>query len=107
MIGYGFSGLMLFIAAFAPSRWMAVAALSLSIACLMSAESSFWSSAVYLAEGPVGLLSGIMNTAGILGGIVSTSLVPVLAQHLGWGAALGSGTIMALACAGLWAFVHQ
>lgn len=107
MIGYGTSGLMLFIAAFAPSRWMAVAALSLSIACLMAAESSFWSSAVYLADGPVGLLSGMMNTAGILGGIVSTSLVPVLAQHLGWGAALGSGTIMALACAGLWAFVDQ
>lgn len=107
MAGYGTSGIMLFIAAFAPSRSIAVAALSLSIACLMSAESSFWSSAVYLSEGPVGLLSGIMNTAGILGGIVSTSLVPVLAQHLGWGAALGSGTFMALMCAGLWAFVRD
>ncbi len=107
IIGYGISGVMLFMAAFAPSRWMAVAALSLSIACLMSAESSFWSSAVYLSEGQVGLLSGIMNTAGILGGIISTSLVPVLAQHLGWGAALGSGTLMALACAGLWAFVRH
>lgn len=107
MIGYGVSGLMLFIAAFAPSRGIAVAALSLSIACLMSAESSFWSSAVHLAEGPVGLLSGIMNTAGIVGGIVSTSLVPVLAQSFGWGAALASGTLMALVCTGFWAFVRD
>ena len=107
MIGYGMSGLMLFIAAFAQSRLIAVASLSLSIACLMSAESSFWSCAVYLAEGPVGLLSGIMNTAGILGGIASTSLVPVFAQHLGWGVALGSATLMASACACLWAFVRN
>ena len=105
MIGYGVSGMMLFLAAFAHSRVIAVGALSLSIACLMSAESSFWSSAVYLAQGPVGLLSGIMNTAGILGGVVSTSMTPVIAQHFGWGAALGSGTLMALTCACLWAFV--
>ena len=51
MIGYGVSGLMLFLAAYASSCSIAVGALSLSIACLMSAESSFWSSAVYLAEG--------------------------------------------------------
>ena len=91
MIGYGLSGAMLFLAAYAPSRLIAVGALSLSIACLMSAESSFWSSAVFLADGPVGILSGMMNTAGIVGGIASTSLVPVLARNFGWGAALGIG----------------
>ena len=107
MVGYGLSGLMLFVAAYAHSRSVAVGALSLSIACLMSAESSFWSSAVYLADGPVGLLSGIMNTAGILGGIASTSLVPVIAEHLGWRAALGSGTAMALLCVAIWAFLMK
>ncbi len=105
--GYTLSGLMLYLAAYAPSRSIAVGALSLSIASLMSAESSFWSSAVHLAEGPVGVLSGIMNTAGIAGGIVSTSLTPILAQRFGWGAALGSGTAMALVCAALWAFVGE
>jgi len=104
---YGLSGLMLFVAAYARSRSLAVASLSLSIASLMSAESSFWSSAVYLAEGPVGLLSGIMNSAGIAGGIVSTSLVPVLAQHFGWAVALGSGTAMAMFCVCVWAFVSE
>lgn len=107
MIGYGLSGLMLFLAAYARSRSIAVGGLSLSIACLMGAESSFWSSAVALAEGPVGALSGIMNTAGIVGGIVSTSLVPILAQRFGWGTALGSGTAMALICACLWAAVRE
>lgn len=107
MSGYGFSGIMLFLAAYSASRRVAVAALSVSIACLMGAESSFWSSAVYLAEGPVGILSGVMNTAGILGGIASTSLVPVIAQKFGWTAALGTGTAMALACAALWMFVSD
>jgi MFS transporter, ACS family, glucarate transporter len=105
--GYGFSGVMLFLAAYSASRWMAIAALSLSIASLMGAESSFWSSAVYLAEGPVGVLSGVMNTAGILGGIVSTSLVPILAQRFGWAAAFGTGTVMAFACALLWLFASD
>ena len=107
MIGYGLSGAMLFLAAYAPWRSISVGALSLSIACLMSAESSFWSSAVYLAEGRVGVLSGIMNTTGIAGGIISTSITPVLAQRFGWGTALGSGTLMAFLCAGLWIFVSE
>ncbi|HEY3626484.1 MAG TPA: MFS transporter [Terracidiphilus sp.] len=107
MTGYGLSGAMLFLAAYAPSRSIAVGALSLSIACLMSAESSFWSSAVHLADGPVGLLSGTMNTAGIIGGIISTSLIPVLSQKFGWVVALGSGSLMALVCVVLWAFVSD
>jgi ACS family glucarate transporter-like MFS transporter len=107
MTGYGLSGIMLFLAACVRSRSLAVAALSLSIAFLMSAESSFWSSAVYLAEGPVGFLSGVMNTAGILGGIVSTSLVPVLTERFGWTIALGSGSVMALACVGLWTTISN
>jgi MFS transporter, ACS family, glucarate transporter len=107
MIGYGISGGMLFLAAYADSRWLAVGGLSLSIAALMAAESSFWSSAVHLAQGPVGLLSGIMNTAGIVGGIISTSLTPLLVQRFNWGVALASGTAMALLCVALWSLVKN
>ena len=43
-----------------------------------------------------------MNTAGILGGIASTLLVPILVKHFGWLAALGSGAVMAILCTVLW-----
>jgi MFS family permease len=57
---------------------------------------------VYIAGEHAGAASGFMNTAGILGGIASTLLVPVLVQHFGWLAALGSGAVMAIFCSGLW-----
>lgn len=102
MLGYGASGILLFVAAGASSRIMAVAALCISVGALYFAESAFWTAAVYIAGAHAGAASGVMNTAGILGGIASTLLVPLLVQHFGWLAALGSGAAMALFCSALW-----
>jgi ACS family glucarate transporter-like MFS transporter len=102
MIGYGVSGVLLFTAALAAGRNVSVAALCLSIGGLYFAEPAFWATAVHISGENVGASSGLMNTAGILGGIVSTSLVPVLVQHFGWITALGSGAMVALACSGAW-----
>lgn len=107
IVGYLLSGGLLFAAAWAGSRTIAVAALSISIAALMTSESSFWSSASYLAGANVGLLSGVMNTVGILGGIASTLLVPFLVQRFGWMPALATGSVMALFCSVLWVGVRE
>lgn len=106
-IGYAASGGLLFVAAAAARPWVSVAALSFSIAALMAAEAGFWSYAAYLGRDHVGLLSGVMNTAGILGGIVSTSLVPVIVRWAGWVPALGSGTIVAFGCTVTWLFIRE
>ncbi len=102
MIGYGVSGVLLFTAALAGGRNASVAALSLSIGGLYFAEPAFWATAVHISGENVGASSGLMNTAGILGGIVSTSFVPILVQHFGWITALASGAVVALACTGAW-----
>jgi ACS family glucarate transporter-like MFS transporter len=107
MVGYALTGLLLFLAAYADAAWLSVAALSLSIAFLMAAESSFWASATYLGGANVGTLSGVMNGAGVLGGIISTSLVPILVQRFGWVTALGSGTIMGLFCVFVWIAIRE
>jgi ACS family glucarate transporter-like MFS transporter len=106
-IGYTASGVLLFVAAAAAQPWLSVAALSCSIAALMAAEAGFWSYAAYLGQEHVGLLSGVMNTAGILGGIASTSLVPVIVGHGGWLEAFASGTVIALMCPVTWLFIHE
>lgn len=107
MTGYSLSGLLLFLAAYSAVAWISVAALSLSIAFLMSAESSFWASATHLGGANVGTLSGVMNAAGVLGGILSTSLVPLLVEHFGWLTAFASGTLMGLFCVVVWTAIRE
>jgi MFS transporter, ACS family, glucarate transporter len=105
MTGYMLSGILLLIAAQAHSRLSAVLALCISLASLYLAESSFWTTATAIAGTSAGAVSGFMNTIGIVGGIVSNALVPVLLKHYGhegWIMAFGSGTGMGFFCAALW-----
>ena len=102
MTGYGLTGIMLFIAAGSSNRTLAVATICLSVGFLMSCEPSFWSTAVYLGGENAGAISGLMNSAAIVGGIVSTSLMPILVKHFGWLVALSSGAAMAIVCTLLW-----
>ena len=102
MLGYSASGLLLFAAAYSAQRIVCIAALCLSVGFLMAAESPFWACATYFSGKHAATVSGLMNTAGILGGIVSTSLIPVLVSHFGWLVALSSGTVMALICSLIW-----
>jgi ACS family glucarate transporter-like MFS transporter len=102
MLGYGLSGLLLFAAAKIDNRAAAVGALCLSVGGLYFAEPAFWATAVHLSEENAGAASGIMNTAGIVGGIVSTSIVPLMVQHFGWLFALSSGAAAAIACTFAW-----
>ncbi len=107
MTGYSLSGVLLFVAAYAPQRSLCVAALCLSVGFLMSAEASFWVSATHLAHGNAGAVSGLMNTAGIVGGIASTSLVPFLVAHFSWLVAFGSATLVVILCVSLWIIIAK
>jgi ACS family glucarate transporter-like MFS transporter len=85
---------------------LAIAALSLSVAFLMSTEGPFWSSAVDISGAHAGTAGGIMNTAGNLGGVASTSLVPVLVERFGWTIALATGSLFGLVSALLWLLIR-
>jgi ACS family glucarate transporter-like MFS transporter len=107
MIGYGLSGTLLFVAAKVENRTAAVFALCLSVGFLYFAEPAFWATSLHIAGSDAGASSGIMNTAGILGGIVSTSVVPIIVKHFGWMPALASGAVVAIACTGAWFFMGR
>jgi MFS transporter, ACS family, glucarate transporter len=102
MLGYGLTGSMLFVAAGSSHRTLVVATLCLSVGFLMFCEPAFWSTAVYLGGTNAGAISGLMNSAAIVGGIVSTSLMPVLVKQFGWLVALSSGACVAICCTALW-----
>lgn len=105
MSGYMLSGTLLLAAAHASSTISVLLALSISLGSLYLAESSFWTTATAIAGDKAGVVAGCMNTIGILGGIASNALVPVLLRHYGgygWTLAFASGTGMGLFCAMLW-----
>ncbi len=107
IVGYGLSGALLFAAAKFNGRVAVIAALCVSVGALYFAEPAFWATAVHLSKENAGAVSGIMNTAGILGGIVSTSVTPVIEEHFGWLPALGAGAAVAMTCAGLWLVIGR
>jgi MFS transporter, ACS family, glucarate transporter len=107
ILGYGVSGALLFAAAKFDNRIAVIAALCVSVGALYFAEPAFWATAVHLSKENAGAVSGIMNTAGIVGGIVSTSLTPLIVKYFGWLPALASGAAVAIACACLWLVIGR
>jgi len=69
-------------------------------------EGAYWSAQTYVAGPYTAPACGVMNTGGNLAGIVVAPLMPYLAGHIGWVAALSSGTIMAFVGATLWLFIR-
>lgn len=82
------SGLAIAFGAWSPSPSLAVLFLSLGAGCLYFTVGAYWSSTVHLSKPHAGTLSGLMNTGANVGGSLSPSLTPWLADHVGWSGAL-------------------
>lgn len=102
-----FCALLLLVGVKAPGPWMAVAAISVSVACLFSTEGPYWSTVIRLAGPHAGAAGGLMNMVGNLGGAVSTAVVPLLAHVLGWFGALASASLCATLAAAIWLFIRS
>ena len=80
----------------------ALALLSLGAGWLYFTIGAFWSSTVDLSKAHAGTLSGIMNTGANLGGTLSPTLTPWLANRFGWAIALGFAAVLAFTGAVCW-----
>jgi ACS family glucarate transporter-like MFS transporter len=100
------SACLMSVGASAQSIGLALGAIAISVALLFSTESSYWSTAIELARDDAGAASGLMNLSGNLGGVLSTTAVPVLVLHFGWFHALLSGSILAVLAAVAWFFIQ-
>ena len=96
------SAIFLFCAVRLDDPYPAVGAISLSVASLLSVEAIFWSSAIEVGGHDAGAAGAIMNTAGNLGGILSTFSIPLLLRAFGWSVAFGSSSALLLLSALLW-----
>ncbi|CAN0017393.1 unnamed protein product [Phaeothamnion confervicola] len=82
------TGVFVCLGAAADDAILAVVFLSLSTGTLMLGVAVFWATTIDLAYRNAGVASGMMNMFGNLGGTISPSLTPYLAQNYSWSTAL-------------------
>ena len=85
--------------------YFAIAALSLSVACINSTEASFWATATSLGRAHPGAAGGVLNFMGNMGGVFSIWAVPRMKDAWGWTASLGFWAVVAVVSALLWLLV--
>jgi MFS transporter, ACS family, glucarate transporter len=102
MTGMGFAGLAVAIGGYADSPWLAIASLSVGAGWLYFAVGAYWASTTDLSKTYAGTLSGLMNTGANLGGALSPTMTPWLADHWGWPVSFLVAALIALAGALMW-----
>lgn len=103
--GMVLSSVSIVVGAVVESHLLAIGLLSLGAGWLYFTVGAFWSSTVDLSKAHAGTLSGLMNTGANLGGTISPTLTPWLADQFGWSAALGTAALMACCGGILWLWV--
>ncbi len=85
---------------------LAIICLSFSVGFLMSTEGPFWSSSIDVAGPHAGAAGGIMNTAGNMGGVVSTAVAPIMVKQFGWFATFAFCSALAVVAGLIWLFIR-
>ncbi len=102
MVGLGLSGILTSVGAHTESAFVAVGALALATAFVLSVEGPFWATMMGLAGPKSGTAGGIMNMGSNLGGLVSPLLTSLLAERIGWESALHLAGFLGILAAALW-----
>jgi ACS family glucarate transporter-like MFS transporter len=87
-------------------QYAAITLLSLGAGFLYFTVGAFWASTIDLAPRHAGTLSGIMNTGANVGGTISPTLTPWLAEHFGWNVSLSFAAAIAVIGGLLWLLVR-
>ena len=93
--GMVLAALCIIIGANVEAPYVAIGFLSLGAGWLYFTVGPFWSSTTDLSKPYAGTLSGLMNTGANLGGTLSPTLTPWIADSFGWPVALGLAAAIA------------
>ena len=85
-----------------PSAVFAIAAISLSSACVNGAEAPFFMTATAIGAENPGAAAGVLNLMGNLGGVLSIWLVPHMSAAWGWIGTLAFWSAACVLAALLW-----
>ena len=73
---------------------------------LYLSQSSYWSVSNDIAGDSSGVFSSMVNMGGQIGGAITASLTPWIAQRFGWTASFGTAAALAIVAAICWTMVH-
>jgi ACS family glucarate transporter-like MFS transporter len=100
------AALSIIIGANVEAPYVAIGFLSLGAGWLYFTVGPFWSSTTDLSKPYAGTLSGLMKTGANLGGTLSPTLTPWLADTFGWSVSLGIAAGIALLGGLSWIFIR-
>ena len=98
----GLAALFIAVGAQVASARLASFVLAGGVGMLYLSQSSFWSVSADIGGRSAGSVSGIMNMGGQIGGVVTASLTPAIADHFGWSASFLVAAAMCIAGALAW-----
>jgi ACS family glucarate transporter-like MFS transporter len=93
------------IGAHAENGYVAAAILAICTALILGVEGPYWATANQISARNVGFTGGLLNMGGNLGGVISPTLTPLIAEHFGWVRALDFAGFVAFGAALLWFWV--
>jgi MFS transporter, ACS family, glucarate transporter len=96
------AGVLLLLAVFSRSPYMAVTALATCFAAVELTEGPYWAAAMYVARSDSMTATGVLNTGGNLGGLIGIPIVAYLSGRGAWTAAFVIGTAFAAVSALAW-----
>jgi MFS transporter, ACS family, glucarate transporter len=99
------AAVLLIIGARVENGYAAAAVLAICTGLILGVEGPYWATANQISDKNVGFTGGLLNMGGNLGGVLSPTLTPLIAQHFGWVRALDFTGLVALGAALLWLFV--
>jgi ACS family glucarate transporter-like MFS transporter len=82
--------------------YMAAATLAICTGLILGVEGPYWATANQISARNEGFVGGLLNTGSNLGGVISPTLTPLIAEHFGWVRALDFTGAVALGAAALW-----
>ncbi len=106
VLGIALSGAFVAAGQAVTSARLASLVLAAGAGALFFSQSTYWSVTADIAGESAGSVSGIMNMGGQIGGTVTATLTPLIAERFGWAASFGVASFLCATGALAWLMVN-
>jgi len=107
LVSLPLAGALLLVAIHVATPYLAVATLAVAFGAIEVNEGAYWAAAMRVARADTAAATGVLNTGGNTGGIITQPLVGALSAMGAWNGAFMTGTAFALVAAGCWLLIDS
>jgi len=99
------AGVMLIVTTHVSTPYAAVTALTVAFCAVEFNEGAYWAATMRVARADTAAATGVLNTGGNMGGILTGPVVGMLSDAGSWNGAFIAGTALSIVAAALWLLV--